>query len=196
MTIGAVSSVTDKPGLQEVEDLFRQHHELVYRTAYSILHSAADAEDVVQSLFLRLVRRQLPPEVRTNVRGYFYRAAVNQSLDIIRARRRCELVADMETLDVPSGSADTQFAERLHRELDAALAELSPEAVQILLLRYTHNYSDKQIAAYRNGPRRISSTCRPRFPRARPRTQCASTTTIWRRDCRRCCKRCSSIVFR
>ena len=58
MAIGAVSSVTDKPGLQEVEDLFREHHELVYRTAYSILNNAADSEDVVQSLFLRLVRRR------------------------------------------------------------------------------------------------------------------------------------------
>ena len=147
MAIGAVSSVTDKPGLQQVEDLFREHHELVYRTAYSILHSAADAEDVVQSLFLRLVRRQLPPEVRTNVRGYFYRAAVNQSLDIIRSRRRYELVADMEDLDVPSASTDSLFAERLHRGLESALGELSPEAVHILVLRYTHNYSDKQIAA-------------------------------------------------
>ena len=147
MAIGAVSSVTDKPGLQEVEDLFREHHELVYRTAYSILNSAADAEDVVQSLFLRLVRRQLQPEVRTNVKGYFYRAAVNQSLDIIRSRRRYELGADMEQLDVPSASSDSQFAERLHRQLEVALAELSPEAVHILVLRYTHNYSDKQIAA-------------------------------------------------
>src|SRR5262245_58622881 len=158
MAIGAVSSVTEKPGLQEIEDLFREHHELVFRTAYSILHSAADAEDVVQSLFLRLVRRQLPPEVRTNVKGYFYRAAVNQSLDILRSRRRYELVADMKDLDAPSGSADSQhlaerlnaaplFAERLHRQLETALAELSPEAVHILVLRYTHNYSDKQIAA-------------------------------------------------
>ena len=147
MAIGAVSSVTEKPGLQEVEDLFRQHHELVYRTAYSILKSAADAEDVVQSLFLRLVRRQVPPEVRTNVKGYLYRAAVNQSLDIIRSRRRYELVADVENLDVPSGAAESHVAERLHLQLEAALAALSPDAVHILVLRYTHNYSDKQIAA-------------------------------------------------
>jgi len=147
MAIGAVSSVTDKPGLQDVEDLFCQHHELVYRTAYSILNNAADAEDVVQSLFLRLVRRQFPPEVRTNVKGYFYRAAVNQSLDVLRSRRRYELVGDMESLDVPSRSEESQFAERVHLLLEAALAELSPDAVHILVLRYTHNYSDKQIAA-------------------------------------------------
>ena len=148
MAIGAVSSVTDKPGLQEVEDLFREHHELVFRTAYSILNSAADAEDVVQSLFLRLVRRQVPAAFRTNIKGYFYRAAVNQSLDVIRSRRRYELVADVERLDdVRLGPVDSELDERLHRHLEAALAELNPEAVHILVLRYTHNYSDKQIAA-------------------------------------------------
>jgi|SRR5688572_24957394 len=147
MAIGAVSSVTENPGLQELEDLFCEHHELVYRTAYSILNNAADAEDVVQSLFLRLLRRQCPPEVRTNVKGYLYRAAVNQSLDIIRSRRRHELVADVENLVVPSALAESRFAERLHLQLEAALAELSPDAVHILVLRYTHNYSDKQIAA-------------------------------------------------
>ena len=146
MAIGAVSSVTDKPGLQEVESLFYQHHELVFRTAYSILNDVADAEDVVQSVFLRLVRRELLPAVRTNITGYFYRAAVNQSLDILRSRRRYQLVGNIERQDDP-GSEESRFAERLHVHLEAALAELSPDAVHILVLRYTHNYSDKQIAA-------------------------------------------------
>jgi RNA polymerase sigma-70 factor (ECF subfamily) len=147
MAIGAVSSVTEKPGLQGVEDLFCQHHELVYRTAYSILGNAADAEDVVQTVFLRLVRRQVPPEVRTNIKGYFYRAAVNQSLDILRSRRRYEVVGDLDAIDVPVQSEEPRFTEGLHLHLEAALTELSPEAVHILVLRYTHGYTDKQIAA-------------------------------------------------
>jgi RNA polymerase sigma-70 factor (ECF subfamily) len=110
MAVGAVSSVTEQPGRQDVEDLFCQHHELVYRTAYSILNNAADAEDVVQSLFLRLVRRQLPQEVRSNVKGYFYRAAVNQSLDILRSRRRYELEGDIENLDTPTRAEESQLA--------------------------------------------------------------------------------------
>lgn len=124
MAIGAVSSVTDKPGIQEVEHLFREHHELVFRTAYSILNSAADAEDVVQSLFLRLVRRQTPAGFRSNIKGYFYRAAVNHSLDVVRARRRYELVGDVGRFDgVRPGPADSEHAERQHRQLEAALAE-------------------------------------------------------------------------
>jgi hypothetical protein len=56
MAIGAVSSVTDKPGLQEVEDLFREHHELVYRTAYETIErdgGRPGPDDPLQSFTLQ-----------------------------------------------------------------------------------------------------------------------------------------------
>jgi RNA polymerase sigma-70 factor (ECF subfamily) len=127
--------------------MFREHYDLVYRTAYSILNNAADAEDVLQTVFLRLVRREAVPDVRSNARGYFYRAAVNLSLDVVRSKRRYELVADAERLDAPADASESQALERLHRRLADALTELSAEAVHILILRYAHDYSDRQIAA-------------------------------------------------
>jgi uncharacterized protein (TIGR03435 family) len=44
MAIGGVSSVTNRPGLQEVEDLFREHHALVYPDLRSMF--AAIEEDL------------------------------------------------------------------------------------------------------------------------------------------------------
>jgi len=92
MAIGVVPRVAERRGLSQLEELFRDHYELVYRTAYSIVNNTADAEDVLQTVFLRLVRRQVPPDFTTNVKGYFYRSAVNVSLDTIRSRRRYDLV--------------------------------------------------------------------------------------------------------
>ena len=69
----------------EFEKLFREHSQMLYRTAYSLLDNAADAEDVLQTMFLRLLRNGLPPDVRRNVKGYLYRAALNLALDTIRA---------------------------------------------------------------------------------------------------------------
>ena len=39
-----------------LDDLYRQHHAMVFRTAYRITGNAADAEDVLQTVFLRMVR--------------------------------------------------------------------------------------------------------------------------------------------
>ena len=144
MPIGAALTVVDKRGLPEVERMFEEHYELVYRTAYSILKNAADAEDVLQTVFVRLVRREAPPDPG-NVKGYFYRAAVNASLDIVRAKRRYELLTDAELFTVPVTPSESQRAERLHRLLMRALAELNAETVHLLLLRYAHEYSDRQI---------------------------------------------------
>src|SRR5690349_24799456 len=83
---------------QEFEGLFREHYLLVYRTACVITGSPEDAEDILQTIFLRLVRRSVPPDIRKNPKGYFYRAAVHLSLDTIRARRREVLTSDFEAI--------------------------------------------------------------------------------------------------
>ena len=146
MASGVARSVAEKRGLQELEDLFLAHYELVYRTAYSIVNNTADAEDVLQNVFLRLMRRDVPPDFRKNVKGYFYRAAVNLSLDTIRSKRRYELVGDTERLETAVDATESESAERLHRQLVDALTGLTPEAVHILILRYVHDYSDAHIA--------------------------------------------------
>jgi DNA-directed RNA polymerase specialized sigma24 family protein len=46
----------EPPG--ELETLFQTHHGRVFRTAQRITGSAADAEDVLQTVFLRLVKGQ------------------------------------------------------------------------------------------------------------------------------------------
>ena len=60
------------PLTEEFEELFREHHALVFRTAYSVTGNAQDAEDVLQTIFLRILRRELPPALRKNPKGYLY----------------------------------------------------------------------------------------------------------------------------
>src|SRR5689334_22498890 len=57
---------------QEFEDLFREHYLLVYRTACVITGSPEDAEDVLQTIFLRLMRRAARLDIYKNPKGYFY----------------------------------------------------------------------------------------------------------------------------
>jgi RNA polymerase sigma-70 factor (ECF subfamily) len=87
MSTIAMPEPTDKVS-QEFEILFREHYALVYRTARVITGSADDAKDVLQTIFLRLLQRAVPPDAHKNPKGYFYRAAVNASLDMLRSRRR------------------------------------------------------------------------------------------------------------
>src|SRR5215217_9020184 len=97
--VEAVSAAALQPLRQPPEALevmFRQHHEAVFRTAYRITGDAMDAEDVLQTVFVRLLRRDdgrepLAPE--DGAGRYLHRAAVNAALDLLRRRKRRPAVA-------------------------------------------------------------------------------------------------------
>jgi RNA polymerase sigma-70 factor (ECF subfamily) len=146
MSTLAVKSVTSRQLEQELEQLFRTHYPMMYRTAYSVLGNAADAEDVPQTIFVRLLRSGLPPDMQENPAGYLYRAAVNASLTIIGSRKRQALTFGIEQLELGADRSSVPAAEEAHRRVTEMLADLHPDAAQILILRYLHNYSDADIA--------------------------------------------------
>ena len=93
----------------------------------------------MQTLFLRLVGRELPSEIRSNPRGYLYRFAVNIALDVLRARQRRavhgESAGMLERVAVVRASL---AEEEVFAKLREALAELNPKAAQIVVLRHLH----------------------------------------------------------
>ena len=129
-----------------VDQLFREHHGFVYRTAYSVTGTRHDAEDVLQTIFLRLLRRGLPDDFRKNPKGYLHRAAVNASLNVVRARRRQRVTGDIESLRAIPAVVDSDPANEMRERLIRAMAELRPRVVEILVLRYEHDCSDADIA--------------------------------------------------
>ncbi|MGH9240223.1 MAG: RNA polymerase sigma factor [Vicinamibacterales bacterium] len=133
---------------QEFEQVYREHAPLVYRTAWGVLGSREDAEDVVQAVFLKLLRSQQPANFQPNPRAYLYKAAVNASLDVLKARRRRPvLVDDIERLEIAVPESFPAFDEETHRRLYEAIARLSAEAAETVLLRYMQNMSVAEIAA-------------------------------------------------
>ena len=131
---------------REFDDIFKEHASLIFRTAYGVTASHEDAEDVLQTLFLRLLRRELSAEVRRNPRAYLYRAAVNLSLDIVRSRRRQVPIENPERFETLLAKPEPCCDDDLHRRLYEAIAELKPRSAEMLILRYVHNKSDAEIA--------------------------------------------------
>ena len=129
---------------EDLEAVFREYAPMIYRTARMVTGSAEDAEDIVQTIFLRLLRGEYTSKLQGNPRGYLHQAAVNLSLDVLRRRRRRTFIHDVDTLAAPdqAGSGD-QLA---HQRLDGVLTELEPDAVHILTLRYVHGYKLTEIA--------------------------------------------------
>jgi RNA polymerase sigma-70 factor (ECF subfamily) len=130
---------------EELEQLFREHYQLVYRTAFGVTGNREDAQDVLQTLFLRLIR-QSPADIKRNPKAYLYRAAVNLSLNTIRQRKRRPMSDTTERLMEIAQPAVTSSAEAIHQRLYEAVAEFDSETAEILVLRYVHNYDVAEIA--------------------------------------------------
>ena len=148
MPIAALRHGEDLP--QELEELFLEHCQMVYRTAYAITGHRQDAEDVLQSIFVKLLQRGVTPEVRQHPGRYLHRAAVNLSINVLRTRKRRRVVDGIDTLEMPAPAdtrEDVPEREERHERLTEAMASLKPRALEILLLHYKHDYTDAQIAA-------------------------------------------------
>ena len=147
MVVSMTPDTTHEKSPTELESLFREHYELIYRTAYAIAGTRQDAEDALQTIFLRLLQRERPPELKMHARRYLYRAAVNVALTAVRTRKRQRLANDVDSLEIAAPQPSQNENERVEESLIEAMAQLPPETVEILILRYEHNYSDSEIAS-------------------------------------------------
>lgn len=140
----------DKPP-EALEALFREHHGSVFRAAYRITGDAADAEDVLQTVFTRLLRREDQPDLSESAGSYLHRAAVNAALDLIRARKRSRTVGidgmDDHLVDqADPGPERRQGSRELARRLREAMGSLSPRQAEIFTMRYFEGLGNLEIS--------------------------------------------------
>ena len=146
----AIENIMVTQATAELEELFRAHHSCVLKAAYRITGSLADAEDVAQSVFLRLARGTIDHSRISNLQSYLHRSAVNAALDLIRSRGHRETVP-VETADElhanPSLSPERSHSSaEIKQLLRRELAQLNPRAAEMFTLRYLEGLDNPEIA--------------------------------------------------
>ena len=135
----------------ELERIFREHHAMVFRAAYRVTGNADDAEDVLQTVFLRMVKRDADAQPVENMASFLHRAAVNAALDLVRSRQNVR--------SVPLDELEPVLSEPAHRNPDriqnsgeirdwlrGALARLNPKIAEMFMLRFFDGKDNPEIA--------------------------------------------------
>ena len=78
--------MTSTPAPVGFTELYERHFETVFRAALRVTGNPADAEDVLQTVFLRLLSRSDEDEATERSPAYLRRAAVNAAVDLLRRR--------------------------------------------------------------------------------------------------------------
>ena len=150
----AIENIMVTQAFPQLEEVFRAHQVCVLKAAYRITGSMADAEDVSQSVFLRLARGTVDPSRISNLQSYLQKSAVNAALDLIRSRGHREHVP-VETADEIQSDSSVS-PERAHSSLELKnwlrreLETLNPRAAEMFVLRYLEGLDNPEIARTMN----------------------------------------------
>lgn len=148
----AIAETPHMSDTDALETLFAEHHERVFRVAHKVTGNPADAQDVLQTVFLRLARRETPLDPSRGIASYLHRAAVHAALDVLRARKRSSSVPldDVPPESTPEDPAPgpdrAPLDDELREALRQGLARLTERAAEIFTLRYFEGYDNRDIA--------------------------------------------------
>ncbi|WP_411144870.1 sigma-70 family RNA polymerase sigma factor [Streptomyces sp. x-80] len=137
------ASGTPQPTISE---LYHAHRLNMVRLAVMLVDDRATAEDVVQDAFTALYKRhgeQLGDV--DNALAYLRTAVVNAARSVLRRRRTARGYTPPHEANAPSVEELIVLDEE-HREVFAALKQLTARRREVLVLRYWGNLTEAQIA--------------------------------------------------
>ena len=118
-----------------ISEIVSEYSQTLFKVAYTVLHSAADAEDIVQEVFIKLIRTDKQFNDKEHEKAWLIRVTINISRNLRKKLAKSEL-----TNELPEKKAQEQS------EIINAVMELPEKYRTIIHLYYYEGYSIKGIA--------------------------------------------------
>lgn len=135
----------DKMGL-----LFERYHRALFAFLYHSTGQAAQSEDMVQTVFYRMLKYRHTFTETGEYRTWMYHLARNVLIDTAKKNQRMVYQADVTAMSekmISEPAADAQLEKKQESEnLHAALEKLSPEYREVLVLSRFQELSYQEIA--------------------------------------------------
>ena len=131
---------------RKFERIYTEYRQTMYFTAYRILNNVHTAEDAVHQAFLRVIEH-LDKIDETNchkTRGFLVIITEHIAIDMYR-KRKCERTCSYD--DMEFSIADTAEQVASSDEISLAIAKLPVNYSTVLRLKFSHGYTDAEIAA-------------------------------------------------
>ena len=128
------------------------HRDRVLRTAYGIVGSRQEAEDVAQEVFIKVWKSLPSHQQKGSFSGWLYRIAVNTSIDALRRRRDDVSLDDRDSVPIGALEGVELQPERallrndVRRQVTHAIGSLPHHSRSVLILREYEQLSYKEIA--------------------------------------------------
>lgn len=145
-----MARVRDRDGAA-FEQLYDEYHRLVYGIALRMLTDVAAAEDVTQSVFLKLWTQ--PDSFESgNFGAWIARVSRNRSLDMLRTRAARPQEEMPEALPTDDGLEDTVFANVNGDLVRSALSQLPDEQRGLIEMGFFGGVTHEEMARQTRTP--------------------------------------------
>ena len=129
---------------RELEQIFRDYYQLIYRVAFSQVKNHADAEDITQEVFLKIIRHDMRYQSMEHERAWIVRVTINLCRDLLKSKWHKTSVSMEEVSEAQRGSCEN-FTE-IQDDMMWAVLQLPEKYRNCLYLFYYEDYSIKEIA--------------------------------------------------
>jgi len=145
----AVRVIIKMPGRQEIERLYDAHAAALFAFLLNLTRAEADTRDLLQEIFIKLVRE---PHLLAGIReerAFLIRLAHNAAIDLMRRRGSRERTKEIFAAEIISPFAPAcDPDEKVFRdELSSALGELPAEQRAVVHLKLWGGLTFEEIAA-------------------------------------------------
>ena len=135
-----------------LEKIYRIYFDELYHYGNKWLNDPAFTEDVIQDLFVKLIRTRQNLSHTTSIKFYLFRSFRSLALDKIKADKK-NIVPDQPGdemfpvhLTPEHKLIDKQEYELIKEKLSSALSALTPRQREALFLRYSEGFSYAEVS--------------------------------------------------
>ncbi len=136
---------------EQFTDCARRYLDTVFRVAFHYLRSSADADDVTQNVFLKLLNAKTEFENDSHIKNWLIRVTINECKNLTRSKWwHAESFEDY--------AATLSFDSPAHSDLFYAVMDLPKKYRLPIYLHYYEEYSTSEIAAILRLPKNTVCT--------------------------------------
>ena len=124
------------------EQLYLEYKGLMFHVAYEILHNEQDAEDAVHQAFVKIAEniKQIDDPICPKTNSYVVTIVENKAIDQYRKQQKHQTVELIEEIQGTNAHYEGD------NDLTKCILKLPARYREMILLRYHHGYTVREIA--------------------------------------------------
>jgi RNA polymerase sigma-70 factor (ECF subfamily) len=131
--------------------LYKKYSRRLYKFGYSILKSQAEAEDLIQDVFLNLWKNRCNVEKDSSIKSYVFTIAYNSAISIIRKKAKesefVEYLKSLQELNINEEPVNVELEyNELTNKLDEIIKALPQRQKEVYLLHRVEGLKYNEIA--------------------------------------------------